>query len=158
MKSITLFLLLAMILSTLTGCAQETLTAIEETKNKVTYATGVLSEAAPLATAYVGLNNLYLNPLSYTDGNWKTEFDKHDDTIEGSYERLKTLQPTQEFSEMHELLLSTLDQTIKINDVTEKTIEVGGKMTGDITKQFETSYESFRNISSRLEELKNIKE
>jgi hypothetical protein len=155
-KKFSILIAMMLALLGLTGCVQETLNTVNKTKTKVEYATGILNEVVPLTTAYVGLQNLYLNPLSYASGNWKAEFDKHDDTIEASYERVKKLQPPQEFAESHALLVSALESTIKVNDLTEDTINAGGKISSELTKQFQAANQSFQTFKTQTEQLKSI--
>lgn len=153
MKKLLILFALTLSLFGLTACSEEHVQTLNETAKGFQYTTGILSEVVPLTKAYAGLHNLYLNPLSYMDGNWTSEFDQYDDTIESSYEKIKQLQPPSNFEDAHNLLLSSLESTIAVNDMTEKTIDAGGQITSEMTKQFEsanTAFESFLKSSEQL--------
>lgn len=154
-KLLTIFVLAISLIAT-TACSQESLNTVNSTVKGVQYATSMLAEVVPLTSAYAGLHNLYLNPLSYMDGNWKTNFDKYDDTIETSYEKIKGLEPPASFQETHSLLLTSLESTIAVNDMTEDTIAAGGQITAEMTKQFDAANTAFQSFLKASEQLKTL--
>lgn len=160
MRKIIILFCLAITVSLLSGCAKEAIDQTAQTVNeaslRITYATDILKEVPSLTGAYTGLQSLYTNPIAHLT-DWKKQFDKHSASIEKSYGRIKKLTPPPEFEKSHNLLLTTLETTIKVNDTTNSAIEAGGKVTVSMKNQFESANRSFQTLVKKLNTLNEWK-